>query len=226
MDNITNLGILLPRFFMEMLAAFFCGALFGIERGAAKRGVGLRETILICIGTTILMMVGELVDISTGEGGIVNDPGRLAGFIIVAIGLLSAGPGFSRSGNENVLGSSATVWVTASIGLLIGIGYPLLGILATVAILLSLMVVRGLETHLVHKPRPLLLRVMVREDSPELRRQLQAALERNGVHPDNFRADPIPNGVKITVAAAAEPEDIRPLLSALWTVSGVSEVEH
>jgi len=226
MDNITNLGILLPRFFSELLAAFFCGALFGIERGAAKRGVSLRDTVLICVGTTMLMMVGELVDISTGEGGVVSDPGRLAGYIVVAIGLLCAGPGFSRAASDNALGSAATIWVTAGVGLVIGIGYPLLGMLATVAILLSLMLVRGLEAHLVHKPRPLLLRVTVREDSPDLRRQIHAAMERSGVHPDNFRADQIPNGVKITVTAGTEPNDLRPLLSALWTVPGVSEVEH
>lgn len=224
MDNVTYLGVLLPRFITELVAAILCGALLGIERGPARRSAGLRDTILICFGTTLLMIVGELLDLATGDGS-ATDPGRLAGWVIGAAGLIAAGAALRRRGAE-ALTTAATIWVTAGVGLLIGAGYPLLGLLVTGAVLLTLMLLRGIETHLTGHPRPLLLKLTAREDSPELRRQIQAVLERQGVYADSFRAESAPGAVKLTVTAASEPADVRPLVAALWTVPGVTEVEH
>jgi len=226
LDNLTNLGLLLPRFIIEMVAALFCGAALGIERGAAKRGIGLRETTLLTLGACLMMMVGELADLSTGEGGVATDPGRLSGFVIVAGGLIAAGAAMRRQKDIAPLGASATVWICIGVGLLIGTGYPLLGILVTFGVVLALLLVRGVDRHLTAKPRPLLLRLTVREDSPELRQKLQLLLAKQGIHPDNIRAETIPNGIKVTISAAHEPADIRPLLSAIWTIPGVAEVEH
>jgi len=225
-DNVTTLGILIPRFIGELVAAFLCGALLGFERGSNRRGLGLRETTLISLGAALLMIVGELADISTGEGGVPTDPGRLAGYIIVAGGLLSIGASFRRRGDLHPLSAAATVWIAVGVGLLAGVGYPLLATMITAAIMVVLMIVRWLESHLVAKPRSLLLKITAREDNPELRSGLQAALAKFGIYADSFRVEKIPNGVKLTIAARSEPADLRPLMAALWTVPGVNEVEH
>jgi len=223
MDNFTHLGLLLPRFTIELLAAFICGALFGLERG---RGIGLRESILVCVGSTLMMIVSELVDLSVGEGGFGADPGRLAGYIVVGVGLLGVGAALAKSEDRNPLSAAVTVWISGGVGLLIGVGYPLIGMLFAVGVAIAMLLVKGIEGHLVHKPRPMLLKLTVREDSPALRKEIEDIFDRQNLHPDNYRAESIPNGVKITITASTEPPDPRPLLSALWAVPGVIEIEY
>jgi putative Mg2+ transporter-C (MgtC) family protein len=225
MDNITYLGILLPRFFMELVAAILSGVLLGMERGKGKRSEGLRETILVCFGAVLFMIVGELIDLGGGESH-PSDPGRLAGWIIGAAGLLAAASAIRRKPDAATISTATRIWVTAGVGLIIGAGYPILGLLITAIIIFTLTLLRGLDAHMAGHGRPLLLKLVAREDTPELRRNIQAVLEKSGVRPDSLRAEAAPMGVKLTVTAAAEPSDIRPLLAALWTVPGVTEVEH
>lgn len=225
MDNITNLGILLPRFFAELLIAILCGALLGMERTSARRSAILRDAMMVCLSATIFMIAGELIDLGTGE--VANsDPGRLAGWIIGASGLLAAGAAIRRRQDNASLATATRTMIAAGVGLIIGAGYPLLGLLVTGLILLTLTLLHALDTRMTHADRPLLLKLTAREDSPDLRRQIQAALERVGVRADSFRLEPAPMGVKVTIQASHEPSDLRPLLAALWTVPGVTEVEH
>lgn len=225
MDNMNYLGILLPRFFMELFTAIVCGALLGMERSGIKRSVGLRDTILICLSATIFMMVGELTDLSIGEGGGTN-PGRLAGWVIVAAGMLAASAAIRRRKDSSSLATATRTLVATGIGLIVGAGYLLLGLLVTGLILLTLTLLHALDSRMSQTDRPLLLKLTAREDSADLRRQIEAVLERSGVRADSFRLEPAPMGVKITIIAAQEPADIRPLLAQLWTVQGVTEVEH
>ncbi len=225
MDNITTLGIMLPRFFMELFTAILCGALLGMERSGGKRSEGLRDTMLICLSATIFMMAGELIDLGAGEG-VASDPGRLAGWIIGAAGLLAAGAAIRRRQDIASLSVPTRALLATGIGLIVGAGYPLLGLLVTGLILLTLTLLHALDSRIKQTDRPLLLKLAAREDTPEMRRQVQAALERAGVRADSFRLEPAPMGVKITITASKEPADLRPLLAALWTAHGVTEVEH
>ncbi len=225
MDNINYLGILLPRFFMELFTAILCGALLGMERSGVKRSVGLRDTILICLSATIFMMVGELIDLGTGEG-VASDPGRLAGWIIGASGLLAASAAIRRRQDDASLTTATRTLVATGIGLIVGAGYQLLGLLVTGLILLTLTLLHALDSRMTQTDRPLLLKMTAREDTPELRRLIQAALERVGVRADSFRFELAPMGVKVTIMSSKEPSDIRPLLAALWSIQGVTEVEH
>ncbi len=225
MDNMNYLGILLPRFFMELFTAILCGALLGMERSGVKRSVGLRDMILICLSATIFMMVGELIDLGAGEGA-VTDPGRLAGWVIVAAGMLAASATILRRHDNASLTTATRIFVATGIGLIVGSGYLLLGLLVTGLILLTLTLLHALDSRMSQADRPLLLKLSAREDSADLRKQIEVALERAGVRADSFRLEPAPMGVKVTITASQEPADIRPLMAALWTVPGITEVEH
>ncbi len=230
MEDITRLGLLLPRFITEMLVAIVCGGIIGLEAGMRRAAgrqhpTGLRDNILVCLGTVLYMIVSELVVLNAGEG-VSSDPSRVAAHIVTAMGFIGAGIIIQQRGGMEGLTSAATIWVVAAIGLVIGAGYPLLGMLITGATLLTLTILHGIERHLYKRPRPLLLKLTVREDSPEVRRILQELLERHKVYPESLRAEKGVEGVKLTVQAPEEPEDIRRLTTDLWTLKGVTEVEH
>lgn len=225
MEDLTRLGILLPRFIWELVTAIICGGLIGLERGFRRKAPGLRGYILICFGAALYMMIADLILIGLGETG-TTDPARIAAQVVTAIGFIGAGVIIARRDDASGITAAAAVWVTAGVGLVIGTGYPLLGLLVTGALIVALSLLHGIEERLTHKPQPLLLKLIVREDNPELRQSLKTVLEREGVRPDTFRAEVVPNGVKITISASAGPEDVRVLTAALWTTPGVVDVEH
>ncbi len=223
MESMVQLGEMLPRFGWEILMAIICGGLIGIERELRTTG-GLRNSILICLGTVLYMIVAELISIS-GESevdGII----RMASHIVIGIGLLGAGVMLSNTDENNNVHRAGTFWVVAAIGLIIGTGNPMLGLLITGVVLLTLTLTHIIEKQLKPQLRTMLIRLTIRNDSTEIRQQLHELLEKFNVHADSFRVEPGPQGVKVTIKTADEADDVRILLAEMWKLNGVMEVEH
>lgn len=224
-EEITEIGILSPDLLIEMFVAIICGGLIGLERGIHKKTAGLRDNILICLGSTLYMNISELVALNS-LGDVVSDPGRIAAQVVTGIGFIGAGVIIRDRGSITGLTTAATLWIVAAIGLIIGSNQWLLALLITGISLLTLTLLNSVEKALARKPRPLLLKLIVRQDTPELRLKLKEIIERAGIQVEGFRADNTPVGVRLTLHGSNEPEDIRPLIGELWTVQGVIEVEH
>jgi putative Mg2+ transporter-C (MgtC) family protein len=135
---------LLPHFLVRGAFSVLCGGIIGLERERRGKPAGFRTNILICLGSTLYMLVGEFLQIAQGKPqGL--DPTRIAAQVVSGIGFIGAGTILHDRGAVTGLTSAATIWVVAGIGLLIGAGFPLLGILATVLVFLTLEVLRRLE---------------------------------------------------------------------------------
>ncbi|MBM3328021.1 MAG: MgtC/SapB family protein [Calditrichaeota bacterium] len=225
MEDLTRIGALLPGIIGGLLTAIVCGGLIGLERGMRRKAAGLRDYILVCFGAALYMMSGELLGISRGEGG-TPDPSRIAAQIATAIGFLGAGVIIHRRGEVGGITTAAAIWVTAAIGIVIGAGYPLLALMVTGVVLMALTLLYGVEERLSRAHRKsLLLKIVLREDTGEVRERIQTALQRQGVQIDAVRAERVPNGTKLTITAMTG-EDPRALLELLWVTPGVVEVEH
>jgi len=96
---------------------------------------------LICLGSTLYMLVGELLLV--GQKGPVDT--RIAAQVVTGIGFLGAGTILHARGAVTGLTSAATIWVVAGIGLLVGAGFPGLGVIATLLVLVTLEALRRLE---------------------------------------------------------------------------------
>ncbi|MDP8240811.1 MAG: MgtC/SapB family protein [Candidatus Hatepunaea meridiana] len=225
MEDLAKLGELLPRFIIEILVAIICGGLIGLERGIRKKGTGIRDNILICVSAVLFLIVAEIVKLGSAPDVISITSYVFAG-VIIGTAILGAGVIIGNSGDQVSLSTAATTWVIAAIGLIIGTGNYLFGLLITGLILLTLTMLHGIEKHLKERPRPLLLKLVLREDNPEIRKELQDMLERHHIKPDSYRSERGSFGVKITIQALEEPKDIRLLSTDLWTIKGVTEVEH
>src|SRR3954470_24914114 len=121
--------------------ALIIGALIGIERTFHGRPAGFRTHSLVCIGSAILMIVTvyqnqwmTLVD----HDAIRTDPTRMAQGIMTGIGFLGAGVIFKEGLTVRGLTTAASIWVTAAIGILVGIGFwfaAMVGAIATLMVL-------------------------------------------------------------------------------------------
>ena len=134
--------ILVP-FLVRCGAAAACGALIGLERELKAKPAGFRTNILICLGSAMYMSAGVLLVHEAGETG--SDPARIAAQVVTGIGFLGAGCIIQDRGQVRGLTTAATIWVVAAIGIISGAGFPVLAFVATLMVVVTLALLRGVE---------------------------------------------------------------------------------
>lgn len=121
----------LEQFIVYLLICFFLSFFIGIERQYRHRSVGLRTTILVAIGSYLFVSFSVLLN------GYNIDVTRIAAQIVTGIGFLGAGVILKDGVKIRGLTTAATLWCTASIGVLCASGFILEAISGTVIILFS-----------------------------------------------------------------------------------------
>jgi len=103
-----------------VLSALF-GGIIGMERGRQRHAAGMRTHILVCIGATLATMLGFYAHEILGY---TTDPLRVAAQVISGIGFLGVGTILVK-GRFQITGltTAAGLWVTAAIGLALGVGF-------------------------------------------------------------------------------------------------------
>ncbi|MDR9857108.1 MgtC/SapB family protein [Paenibacillus sp. VCA1] len=138
---IDNVHILL-----RLLLSVLLGGLVGLERERSNHAAGLRTHILVCMGSTLIIMLSiygfsEFVH----EVNIRIDPARLASAVITGVGFLGAGTILFTGKSITGLTTAASIWVVAAVGLAVGAGFYFASVAATFLILLTLVVFNKLE---------------------------------------------------------------------------------
>ena len=111
----------LEEFIIRVLIVAAIGFIIGVERQLTGHVAGLKPTVVIAIGS----MVFVSVEIVLG-----NNDARMAANIITGIGFLCSGVILKNGLSVNGLNTSATLWATAAISVLVGYGYEIYGIIA------------------------------------------------------------------------------------------------
>lgn len=138
-QNLTNLPWLI--IFERLLASIFCGAVIGLEREWHRKQAGLRTMILICLGSTLYITVSQLAAMSAQQP---FDVTRVAAQVVTGVGFIGAGAIIMGRGQVHGLTTAATIWTVAAIGLIIGAGYPILGLAVTALVLIILILIKPL----------------------------------------------------------------------------------
>jgi len=129
---------------LRLLVAFLLGGIIGYERERSGKHPGFRTQILICLGSTLIMLISiKMFDDYHTVTSV--DPGRIAAGIVTGIGFLGAGT-ILRS-NEGIKGltTAGSVWLNSAIGMACGCGYFDAAAAATVFGLFTLTFLRRLE---------------------------------------------------------------------------------
>lgn len=133
----------------RLAVSLVIGGLIGLERSYHGRPAGFRTHALVCLSTSLLMLVTVYETRwvpSIAQGRISLDPTRMAQGIMTGIGFLGAGTIIREGLSVRGLTTAASIWITAAIGILVGIGFYFPAILATVLALGTLSVFRWIES--------------------------------------------------------------------------------
>ena len=128
---------------IAMLVSTVLGTLVGWERQLGRKPAGLRTHTLVCLGSTMFVLVTKhaVQDI----GGPSLDPTRMIHGVITGVGFLGAGSIIRQEGYVAGLTTAASVWMVAAIGVSVGVhAYALAGI-GTALALIVLEVFRWME---------------------------------------------------------------------------------
>lgn len=133
---------------LRLAAALAVGGLIGMERSYHGRPAGFRTHSLVCIASTLLMLVtayeSQWFPAATAAR-VVIDPTRMAQGIMTGIGFLGAGVIMKEGLSVRGLTTAASIWVTAAIGILVGIGFYFPAAIATALTLGVLSLFRMIE---------------------------------------------------------------------------------
>jgi putative Mg2+ transporter-C (MgtC) family protein len=136
---------------LRLLIALAFGGMVGIERSYHGRPAGFRTHTLVCLASALLMLVTVYEGrwfISHGVERVTLDPTRLAQGIMTGIGFLGAGVIMKEGMTVRGLTTAGSIWITAAIGILVGIGFYFPACVAMVFVLSTLSIFRWLEARI------------------------------------------------------------------------------
>jgi putative Mg2+ transporter-C (MgtC) family protein len=135
-------GIGTVQFGLRLSSAIGMGSLVGVERQWRQRMAGTRTNALVAGGAAAFVMCGLLLN---------NDLsalGRIVSYVVSGVGFLGAGVIFKDGGNVRGLNTAATIWCSAAIGALSGLGSLNLAFVLALAVLFTNLVLRPLAYRL------------------------------------------------------------------------------
>lgn len=130
---------------IRLAVAFLLGGAIGIEREISRKPAGLRTHILISLSAALFTLV------STNFLTVAADPTRIIAHILTGMGFVGAGVIISTRGEVRGVTTAASLWVTAAIGIVTGLGGYGLAAFSTLLVLITLWVFRFIEKPLNRK---------------------------------------------------------------------------
>src|ERR1700723_1542326 len=136
------IGMSTIQFALRLWLAIGMGAIVGLGRQWAARLAGTGTKPVVAGGAAAFVMCGLLLN---------DDPsarGRIVSYIVSGVGFLGAGVIFKDGGNVRGLNTAATIWCSAAMGALSGLGSFDLALILAIGVLLTNVVLRPLAYRL------------------------------------------------------------------------------
>ena len=169
---------------IRLVTAMAMGGLIGIDRGAKRRGGGARTDSAVCIGAALVMMTGQYIEIRWPG---LADISRMASQVVSGVGFLGAGSILVSGHQVKGLTSAAGIWLSACIGLAVGIGFVDGAVLATLVLLAGLHLLPLLEEKIYQYSRYVILYVEADEGGASA--EFLHHLKMDGCKVDRFDVD-------------------------------------
>ena len=145
MDNVPVLTV--QEIVLRVGVAALLGGLVGFEREFSDQPAGFRTHILVALGAMLFTMVGAygITEFLQSDTNINFDPTRIAAQVVTGIGFLGAGAILREGLNVRGLTTAAALWVTAAVGVAVGLGYWEAAVATTIGAVLALYGLKRLE---------------------------------------------------------------------------------
>jgi putative Mg2+ transporter-C (MgtC) family protein len=111
---------------LHLVIALAVGGMIGLERSYHGRPAGFRTHALVCLSSSMLMVLTVYQDTWFSSFNLEQtnvDPTRMAQGIMTGIGFLGAGVIMKEGLTVRGLTTAASIWTTAGIGIMIGVGF-------------------------------------------------------------------------------------------------------
>jgi putative Mg2+ transporter-C (MgtC) family protein len=128
----------LTRVVIRLVAAMLLGGIIGVQRESTRKPAGLRTHVLVSVATAAFI-------IACSASGMSSDGlSRVIQGIVTGIGFIGAGTILKLSQEHAIKGltTAASVWMTAAIGVIVGLGSLGIALMVTVLALVILSLVR------------------------------------------------------------------------------------
>jgi putative Mg2+ transporter-C (MgtC) family protein len=130
---------------VQVAAASGLGAAIGLERELSSQPAGLRTHMLVALGAALFTLAGARI--------LGTDPTRVAAQVVTGVGFLGGGAIVREGATTRGLTTAASLWVTAAVGVAIGLREWLAGVLTTTVALLVLYSVRRMKREIGQRRR-------------------------------------------------------------------------
>ena len=158
--DINSTEVTLANSVFKLVLSMVLGVLVGVERKRKGQIAGERTFSLISMGACKLMQLS--IYLHQDYLGMKNgDTGRIPAQVITGVGFLGGGAMIHMKGSVRGLTTAAGIWMTATIGMAVGVGMYWCSILATGLILVTLVLLEAWEhrRNIGHENRVLKLQV-------------------------------------------------------------------
>lgn len=146
----------------RLVLAMMFGGMLGMNRAKKRRAAGFRTYMLVCLGATLAMLLGQYeTELLMLHWGNVVDPAgnrvdvvRFGAQVINGIGFLGAGT-VIVTGRQEVKGltTAAGLWASACAGLAIGAGFYECALVALILMWITVKLLPEVEDYIISKAR-------------------------------------------------------------------------
>ncbi|MCX5668429.1 MAG: MgtC/SapB family protein [Candidatus Omnitrophica bacterium] len=172
--------------FRLVLSAILSG-IVGFEREFHGRAAGFRTHILLCVGSTLIMLTSiHIFDVYSSRVPI--DPARLAAGVVTGIGFMGAGTIMRYKASVRGLTTATSLWVVSGVGLAVGSGLYFGAIVTTLIAVIALMFFSKLEHVMIRKNWYKTI-VIETKDGLEQLKKIREALSEYGSEINDLEAD-------------------------------------
>ena len=133
------IGVSELELILRLVLAVVLGGVIGYNRSRHNKPAGLRTMALISLGSAAFTLIGieaviQLSELQNGAKSLTSgvsssinlDSSRIIAGIVGGVGFLGAGSIIQSRGRVQGMTSAASIWVTATIGVSVGLGLYLL----------------------------------------------------------------------------------------------------
>ena len=119
---ISDLGVIaVAAHFRDLLIAALMGFAIGLERELRGKQPSMRTFSMISTGSCLFTLVS--LEMANSTMGANADPTRIAAQIVSGVGFIGGGVIFKMQSKVEGITTAALIWLTAGLGMAVGIGY-------------------------------------------------------------------------------------------------------
>ena len=140
---------------LRLCLALLCGGIIGLERAKKHQSAGFRTYMLVCLGSTLTMLLGQYEYYLTHIAGSGSaDVSRLGAQVINGIGFIATGTILVTDRQEvKGLTTAAALWASACMGLALGIGFYEGAIIGCVFIFGGMTILHRIDDYMLSKSK-------------------------------------------------------------------------